>query len=792
MAKELNAKLILTAVDNASKVVKDTAKNAEKAFKDTERAAQQSGNAQTQVAQKVANETTTAHRKLEQSYRNIRKVNAAREVLDIRSENAIQREIEQTRAAYDRLKRSGVASQNELRRASEATKKRVQELNAELGKTSFGDKAGQLGRGLRNVGVGIIAGAAMARQPAKNQMEFDRQLAMVANTAFSDRDVKGRIDGKKELLDAVQKATSIGGGTKEEALSSLDALLASGAVSTETALNLLPTLQKGAVATGASANDMAQIAISSMQQFGIKEEDIGRVLDMAVAAGQAGSFELANMASWLPQQMAAAKQAGLSGIEGFERLLIANQQARVTAGTSDEAGNNLVNLLGKITAKETNERFKNIEYKDPKTGKTKGIDLAKSMEHYKRKGQDSLQAFMSIMDDVVGSDKRYQELQAKLKTAKGEEQKRLFNELTNLVEGTAIGEIISDRQALMALLGIKNNVQLGEKVQKDIQNSEGAVETSHAVIRDTNSHKVESLKNTTEFAQMENFEKVNGVLGSLAELLTNYANQYPNLTQFVSGATDAVKIFGAALAASSVLDLLTGKKDKGGLIGDVLDKSSKAGGGKGKVGKLLSVGGSFASVAGVATMLHGDQAPMSEERKAQLNDPNYQARKMYEYKKEILGSRFHSFFRSNETLEQYRKDIKSYEAKQASAVYLPSVASTVAHNVANFKPTLPQITPHPAVPNIATGAMQGVLSAIPNLQQAVSQELRPKVDSVTQTLSTYQADFQAFGATISAGIEAGLASQSHTIANQITVELDGSVVAEKVAEYQFNFNKRMA
>ncbi|MEN2938915.1 hypothetical protein DIBJMFBN_02482 [Mannheimia haemolytica] len=52
-----------------------------------------------------------------------------------------------------------------------------------------------------------------------------------------------------------------------------------------------------------------------MQQFGIKEEDIGRVLDMAVAAGQAGSFELADMASWLPQQMAAAKQAGLSGIE---------------------------------------------------------------------------------------------------------------------------------------------------------------------------------------------------------------------------------------------------------------------------------------------------------------------------------------------------------------------------------------------------------------------------------------------------------------------------------------------
>ncbi|MDE4020855.1 phage tail tape measure protein, partial [Glaesserella parasuis] len=310
-----------------------------------------------------------------------------------------------------------------------------------------------------SVGAGVAAGAMVMREPARNQMNFDKRLAMVANTAYSDRDVQGRIAGKKELFKAVEKAVNVGGGTKEDALNSLDTLLASGAMSADTAMNLLPTLQKAAVATGATPDDIAKIAISSMQQMGIGEQDIGKVLDMAVAAGQAGQFELADMAAWLPQQMAAGKQAGLNGLEGFKRLLIANQQARVTAGSSDEAGNNLVNLLGKITAKETNDRFKNLKYKDPKTGKEKGINFAKSMEHYKGKGQDSLQAFMSIMDDVVGSDKQYQELQNKLKTAKGAEQAKLFKELTDLVEGTAIGEIISDRQALMALLGIKNNVQ---------------------------------------------------------------------------------------------------------------------------------------------------------------------------------------------------------------------------------------------------------------------------------------------------------------------------------------------
>ncbi|WP_323374726.1 hypothetical protein [Pasteurella multocida] len=34
-------------------------------------------------------------------------------------------------------------------------------------------------------------------QPMNKQMTYDRQLAMVSNTAFSERDVDGRIAGKK-------------------------------------------------------------------------------------------------------------------------------------------------------------------------------------------------------------------------------------------------------------------------------------------------------------------------------------------------------------------------------------------------------------------------------------------------------------------------------------------------------------------------------------------------------------------------------------------------------------------
>lgn len=758
MSKNMKVQIEVTAKDNASPVLNKAAKEAEKSFKQTGQIAQQSSKTQAEAARKAAQ---------------------AREVLGVRSERTIQRELMQTRAAYERLKRSGVASQNELRRAAEATKNRVRELNAELGKTPFADKARGVGRGMMSIGAGVAAGAMVMREPVKNQMDFDRRLAMVSNTAFSDRDVAGRIEGKKTLFDAVQKAVTEGGGTKEDALSSLDTLLASGAVSTDTALKLLPTLQKGAVATGASSEDMARIAISAMQQFGIKEEDIGLVLDKAVAAGQAGNFELADMARWLPSQMASAKQAGLSGMEGFERLLIANQQARVTAGSSDEAGNNLVNLLAKITAKETNDRFKNLKYTDAKTGKTKGIDFAKSMEHYKGKGQDSLQAFMSIMDDVVGSDKRYQELQAKLKTAKGEEQQRLLAELTNLVEGTAIGQIVSDQQALRALLGMKNGVQLEEEVKQKLHNSAGELEKSHAVIRDTNSHKVEALKNTTEFAQMENFEKVNNVLGELSQQLADYGKEYPNLTQFLVGAKDAVFAFGAALVASSILDFLAGNNPKGfgNLAKDMFKNTATKTVTQG-AGTLATGASGAVSMTGLATLAAtglffagaaAGKTPYDAQQEAQKEKRAEAEKQFYQ----SISPKSPSAFAYGEVSMGGIKPTHNYHGAHVIANRLND------NEVAKER------------------GKQGTLNEaevkarLDRNQAVIDSQIRPQVEGVTSALATYQTDFQAFGQSLSMGIEVGLASQSHTIANNITVELDGRVIAEQVSEQQFNFNKRM-
>lgn len=752
----MDLSLTLKAKDYASGVVKSVENSVSKSTKNIENQAQRSATTQQRAMRQTAQVTEQSYRQIQQAARN-------REMLGVRSERSIQTEINRTRAAYDQLKRSGIASGRELDRAAVATKRRIAELNAEMGKVSMGQRLGNIGRGVAGLAAGATAAGMVLAQPMKKQMDYDRSLAMTSNTAFAERDVAGRIAGKAELNNAVKSAVEIGGGTKEDALGALDTMLASGAVKADTAMKLLPTLQKGATATGASTDDLAKIAISAMQQFDISEDKIGEVLDKAVAAGQAGNFELADMARWLPQQMAAGKSAGLKGMSGFEALLVANQQARVTAGTSDEAGNNLVNLLAKLTSKETSDRFRKLDIKG-KDGKDHGVDFIASMEAQKKKGKNSIEAFMSIMDQVIGQDGKYQALQKKLKSAKKEDQAQVLNEMTNLVEGTAIGQIISDRQALMALLGIRNNVSLGKEVKESLDKSEGAVDTSHAVIKDTNSYKLEDAKNNVDFAQMEGMKGFNDALGDVSVKIAEYAKAYPDLTgKIVTAGTVVASLSAAAITAAGSLRLFGGKGGLGLGVGDVLSKGAGVTGSAGgvataantsKMGRLAKFGRGGLPLLVFGAMLEGSE--------------NYAP---YMAKQE----------ERQETLDAATKDEKQ---KFYAAAY-PS------KSVFQYAPPVP--TPEKSVWSLASG---GYALGDAAKRKEIADE-RLKRGTLTQDeynrrvqVPDYKTDFQQLGNTITEGMKQAVESQNFTIQNQIRVDLDGRTIAESTSENQYRELKR--
>ena len=752
----MDVSLTLKAKDYASSVVKSVENSVSKSTKNIENQAQRSAATQQRAMRQTAQVTEQSYRQIQQAARN-------REMLGVRSERSIQNEINRTRAAYDQLKRSGIASGRELDRAAVATKRRIAELNAEMGKVSMGQRLGNIGRGIAGLAAGATAAGMVLAQPMKKQMDYDRSLAMTSNTAFAERDVAGRIAGKAELNNAVKSAVEIGGGTKEDALGALDTMLASGAVKADTAMKLLPTLQKGATATGASTDDLAKIAISAMQQFDIGEDQIGEVLDKAVAAGQAGNFELADMARWLPQQMAAGKSAGLKGMSGFEALLVANQQARVTAGTSDEAGNNLVNLLAKLTSKETSDRFRKLDIKG-KDGKDHGVDFIASMEAQKKKGKNSIEAFMSIMDQVIGQDGKYQALQKKLKSAKKEDQAQVLNEMTNLVEGTAIGQIISDRQALMALLGIRNNVSLGKEVKESLDKSEGAVDTSHAVIKDTNSYKVEDAKNNVDFAQMEGMKGFNDALGDVSVKIAEYAKAYPDLTgKIVTAGTVVASLSAAAITAAGSLRLLGGKGGLGLGVGDALSKG-----------------------AGVTGAAGGTAAAASTTKMGRLAKFGRGGLPLLVFGAMLEGSENYAPYMAQQEEQREAFDAQHKDAKQ-------QFYASAYPNKSAFQYAPPMPKPEKSVWSLASG---GYALGDAAKRKEITDE-RLKRGTLTQEeynrrvqVPDYKAEFQQLGTTISEGMKQAVESQNFTIQNQIRVDLDGRTIAENTSENQYRELKR--
>ncbi len=487
----------------------------------------------------------------------------ARQQLEIRSEQTIRREIDQTIAAYNRLARAGFASTNEQARAFAALSTRVADLRRELSGVQQQESA--MARTGRGIGMawkagaavaGAAAGAMVAAPAVRETMAYDRRLAMMANTAFSDRDVAGRRRGMGELNEAIVTAVRSGGGSREQAADTLDNLLASGAVSDKTAMEMLPTLQKYATATGADPNELGNIAIRAMQNFKIKEADIPRALDMALKGGQAGGFELRDMSKWLPQQMAMAKLAGMSGLQDFGKLVVANQASVITAGTKDEAGNNLVNLLEKLNSQDTQIKAKKL-----------GIDLTGSLASSRAKGVNALDAFIGILENVMSKDKRYQSLKTKLATAPEGQRKEIMESQIQLLEGTSIGKIIHDRQALGAAVAYMGQKDYRKRVESQVFDPSMAVDSNFAMIANTPSFKAEQLNNERVFAQQNIMGGLDRSLGDAATKLTDYARKYPELTAAIEGTTLGLRTLTAALTPLAFLAMIRGGAGVAGAAG---------------------------------------------------------------------------------------------------------------------------------------------------------------------------------------------------------------------------------
>jgi hypothetical protein len=446
-------------------------------------------------------------------------------------------------------------------------------------------KLGGLLRGGAAAYAGSLAFSHVVADPLRKAADYDTELRRLANTAYSGKSLGERRAGMASIHAGVVGAIRFGGGTRDQGMSALTTLIGSGAYdSIEEAMAVLPKVMKASTGSGGNAGSLASIAVKARQSMDIKDPDeLDDLFDRALAAGDAGGFELRDMDRWLPKQMALARKAGLRGISGMTTLLAANQASFITAGSPDEAGNNLVNLLGKITSPDTARDFAE-----------QGIDLTGSLARANAKGMNSLDAFVGLVDKVVGSDPRFKAAQKAAQSATGSDRASAMDAQVDLLQGSSIGKVIQDREALLALMALMNNREYLTKVTGKIDASKGAIISASDLITEGAGYKFDQRNFESETKQIEAMTDANSAVAKLAEAQIDLYQRYPGFAKALEGTKVAVEALGAAAIAAGGISLLT----KGGAAAGLIAKGTGM-----SAASVAGVGGATLAAMGVVATL---------------------------------------------------------------------------------------------------------------------------------------------------------------------------------------------
>lgn len=427
---------------------------------------------------------------------------------------------------------------------------------------------------LAATGAGAIMAGQMLARPTGKAMTYDEQITYMASTMAGGGFLDERRSAKGKISDAIDAALKDGGGSREGAATALNSLIASGAFKDDEALAALSSVTRTSHAAGAREEDVAQAAIA-MRNNGVAVEDLQKGFDIMFRGGQLGSFELRDMAKWFPQQMAMARGAGLTGLKAVSELSSLNQVSRGTAGSADEAGNNLVNLLQKLNSRELQDTMGKVvtpQAGDPSipgkvTGKGKRRKVAPAefdwqgyLIQRQKAGVNPIEALGEIIERQFEGNGRYQDLKKGIANAKTpEDAKALLESATSIAEGSEVGKIFADRQALMAALSILYGKDKKKGIDAELLKADGTVQAESEFVREQTWSKAQDAKNTIDRANENAYGQLSGPMGTLIETVNDAARAFPTLTTGVYAAGELLAALATAGVTGGVLYSLLSK-----------------------------------------------------------------------------------------------------------------------------------------------------------------------------------------------------------------------------------------
>lgn len=236
----------------------------------------------------------------------------------------------------------------------------------------------------------IMGGAAMAAPiilAIKSAAEFSSGMVDIQQKAeLSDAATR---DMANNIILAAAAAKQL----PESMRAGVDVLSGFGMDPRQAAIMVAP-IGRMATAFKVDLADGAAAAYANLNNLKVPLGQTARALDVMAAAGNAGAFEVKDMARHFPGLTAQMQALGQRGVPAVADLSAALQIARSGAGDADEAANNVKNLLSKINAPATVKAFK----------KHFGVDLPAALKRAYAEGKTPLEAIAELTKKATGGD----------------------------------------------------------------------------------------------------------------------------------------------------------------------------------------------------------------------------------------------------------------------------------------------------------------------------------------------------------------------------------------------------
>lgn len=277
----------------------------------------------------------------------------------------------------------------------------------------------------------VVAGASILAPlilAGKGAMDFSSGMVDIQQKAnLTNRETRAMA---RNILHAAEAAHQL----PEAMRSGVDTLAGLG-LNPRLAVQMIGPIGKLGTAFKVDIADGANAAYANLNNLKVSIAETGKALDIMAAGGNAGAFEVKDMARYFPGLTTQMQALGLHGVGAVADLTAALQIARRGAGDADEAGNNVKNLLAKIQSPTTIKAFE----------KNFGVDLPAALKKAYAQGKTPMEALAEITRKATGGDLG------------------------------KLGFVVEDMQAQSALRALILNLDDYRKIRADISKSDGTV-----------------------------------------------------------------------------------------------------------------------------------------------------------------------------------------------------------------------------------------------------------------------------------------------------------------------------